>query len=156
MNATMTKQSATLGLQVAAFIAAAGALIHVAAIAGGPAWFEFFGAPPAVLASARAGTWLAPVGSLLIAGLMALCAAYALSALGRIRPRPLMRLVLFGIASVCLLRTLALPVAAMRWPQLINTFELVSAAVWGTAGLGFALGWLELGQLRRAVPSSPS
>ena len=48
MNTAMMKRSAALGLQVAAFIAAAGALIHVAGIAGGPAWFEFFGAPPAV------------------------------------------------------------------------------------------------------------
>jgi hypothetical protein len=90
MNTAMMKRSATLGLQVAAFIAVAGALIHGAAIAGGPAWFEFFGAPPAVPAWYR--------------------------------------------------------------PELINSFELVASAVWGAAGLGFALGWLELGKRRRIAP----
>lgn len=147
----MMKPIARHGLHVAAVIAAAGALIHVAAIAGGPSWFEFFGAPPSVVASARAGTWLAPVGSLVIAGLMALCAAYALSALGHVRRLPLLRLGLFAVASVCLLRSLALPLAALRWPQLINTFEVVAAMVWGAAGLGFALGCWAMGRPQRDV-----
>lgn len=158
MTTTLTmmvrKPIARHGLHVAAVIAAGGALIHVAAIAGGPSWFEFFGAPPAVVASARAGTWLAPVGSLVIAGLMALCAAYALSALGHVRRLPLLRLGLFAIASVCLLRTLALPLAALRWSQLINTFEVVAAAVWGAAGLGFAMGCWDLGRQRPGLQTS--
>lgn len=148
------KPIARHGLHVAAVIAAGGTMVHIAAIAGGPRWFEFFGAPPAVVASARAGTWLAPVGSLLIAGLMALCTAYALSALGRVRRLPLLRLGLFAIASVCLLRSLALPLAALRWPQLINTFEQVAAAVWGLAGLGFALGCWDLGRRCPGLQSS--
>lgn len=148
------KPIARHALQVAAAIAAVGAMIHIAAIVGGPSWFEFFGAPPAVVASARAGTWLAPVGSLVIAGLMALCAAYAFSALGRVRRLPLLRLGLFAIASVCLLRSLALPLAALRWPQLINTFELVAATVWGLAGLGFALGCWDLGRRRPGLQPS--
>lgn len=147
----MMKPLARHGLHVAATLAAAGALIHVAAIAGGPSWFEFFGA---VVASARAGTWLAPVGSLVIAGLMALCAAYALSVLEHLRRLPLLRLGLFAIASVCLLRSLALPLAALRWPQLINTFEVVAAAVWGTAGLGFAMGCWDLGRRRPGLQPS--
>ncbi|WIV99065.1 hypothetical protein [Kinneretia aquatilis] len=151
---TVRKPIARQGLHVAAVIAAGGALIHVAAIAGGPSWFEFFGAPPAVVASARAGTWLAPVSSLAIAGLMALCAAYALSALGRVRRLPLLRLGLFAIASVCLLRTLALPLAALRWPQLIDSFELVAAAVWGAAGLGFVMGCWDLGRQRPGLQPS--
>jgi len=84
---------------LAMLIASAGSAIHVAAILGGPSWYAFFDAPPFVVASAQAGTWLAPVSAAVIAGLMSLCAVYAASALGLIRQLPLLRLGLAGIAA---------------------------------------------------------
>ena len=126
---------------LAMLIAIAGVAIHVGAIFGGPSWFSFFGAPPSIVASARAGTWLAPVSALAIAGLMALCALYAASAVGLVRRVPLLRLGVAGIAAVCLVRALLLPVLAVHHPELRNTFQVVSALVWGLAGLGFAVGF---------------
>lgn len=134
------KTSSTLWLLVAMAIASFGATIHLAAIVGGPSWYAYFGAPPYIVESARTGTWLAPVGALVIAGLMALCAAYAASALGLIRPLPLLRSGLACMAAVCLVRALVLIPLAVKHPELLNTFELVAAAVWGLAGVGFAVG----------------
>lgn len=123
---------------LAAAIAAAGVLIHLGAILGGPAWFVFFGAPPAVVRSAEAGTWLAPVSTLLIAAAMGLCGLYAASALGWLRRLPLLRAGLAAMATVCLLRALVLVPLAWRHPALLNTFEVTAALVWGLAGLGLA------------------
>ena len=123
---------------LAVAIAAAGVLIHVGAILGGPAWFIFFGAPPVIVRSAEAGTWLAPVGSLLIAAAMGLCGLYAASALGWVRRLPLLRAGLAAMAAVCLLRAVVLVPLAWWHPVLLNTFEVTAALVWGLAGLGLA------------------
>lgn len=136
----------TRWLQLSGWGALAGALIHVAAIAGGPAWFFYFRAPPPVVASARDGTWLAPVSALTIAAAMALCAAYAFSAAGRLPRLPLMRTALATIATICLLRAVATIPIYLVWPQLIDTFEVIAGIIWGVIGLGFGIGLMaELG-----------
>ena len=127
---------------LAAAISVVGVAIHVAAIIGGPPWYVFFNAPPMVVASARAGTWLAPVSTAGIALLMGVCAVYACSALGFVRRLPLLRTMLAGIASVCLLRALVLVPLAFTHPELCNLFEVIAALTWGTAGLGFVAGFL--------------
>jgi len=126
---------------LAGAIAAVGALIHVAAIPAGPSWYAYFGAPPAVAASARAGTWFAPAGAIVIAALMATCAWYACAALHMVRRPPLLRTGLAVMAAICLLRAGILPPLAVTHPELRNTFEVVAAIVWGLAGTGFALGF---------------
>ena len=127
-----------LALAIALF----GVAIHLGAVVGGESWYAFFGAPAAVVESARAGTWLAPVSAMVIAGLMAICAAYACSVLGLIRRLPLLRPGLASIAAVCLVRALALVPLAFSHPELRNAFEIIAAIVWGLAGVGFAAGFL--------------
>jgi hypothetical protein len=127
-------------IQLAAAIAAVGAIIHVVAIPAGPAWYAYFGAPASVVDSARAGTWPAPVGALVIALLMATCAWYACAALGAVRRPPLLRTGLATMAAICLVRALLLPAVAMTHPEVRNTFEVVASILWGLAGVGFALG----------------
>ena len=51
----------------AVLIAVTGVIVYVGAVVAGPTWFVFFNAPPVVVASARAGTWLAPLTALAIA-----------------------------------------------------------------------------------------
>jgi len=126
---------------LAAGISLLGVAVHVAAILGGPSWYAFFGAPPQIVASAQAGTWLAPISTAGIAALMGICALYAYSALGVIRRLPLLRLMLAGIAAVCLLRALILIPVAYTHPELINVFEVVAALVCGAAGIGFVAGF---------------
>jgi len=135
------KQSSIWWVYLATAIAVAGVVIHVGAVFGGPSWFAFFNAPPGVVASAREGTWLAPVSALIIAGLMAVCALYAGSVVGLVRRPPLQRLGLASMAAVCLLRGLVLPLLAIGHPELRNTFEVVSAIIWFAAGVGFAVGF---------------
>jgi hypothetical protein len=134
------KQWFTPWVYLAGAISLVGAGIHIGAILGGPSWYAFFNAPPAVVESARSGTPLAPFSAAAIAGAMAICAAYAFSGAGYIRPLPRLRLGLATIATICLFRALALIPLAMSHPELRNTFEVVAALVWGLAGVGFALG----------------
>jgi hypothetical protein len=136
-------------IALAAVIAALGALIHIAAVRAGPSWYAFFGAPPAVVASARAGTWPAPAGAIVIGLLMAICAWYACAALGMVRRPPLLRTGLATMAAVCLPRALILAPLAVTHPELRNTFEVVAAIVWGLAGIGFALGFVTVGARAR-------
>jgi hypothetical protein len=128
-------------LILSALISAIGVVIHVAAIFGGASWFYFFRAPPTVVASAQAGTWLAPTGALLIAVAMALCCAYALSAAQLIRRLPLLRWVLASMATVCILRVVVLIPVSIYRPVLIDTFEIIASTCWFLAGLGFLVGW---------------
>ena len=131
----------TVWVYLAALIALAGVVIHVGALFAGASWFVFFRAPPSVIASARQGTWLAPVGGLVIAGLMGTCAFYAASVVGVVPRPPLQRLGLAIMATVCIVRALLLPVLAVPHPELRNTFEIVAAVIWFLAGVGFAVGF---------------
>lgn len=135
---------------LAVAISLAGVAIHIAAILGGPAWYAFFGAPPQIVASAKAGTWLAPVSTAAIAVLMGICAVYGCSALGWLKRLPLLRTMLAGIAAICLLRALVLVPLAFTHPALLNWFEVVAALTWGTAGVGFLAGFL----MSRSTPTA--
>lgn len=135
------KKTQTIWIYLAGIIALIGVVIHIAAVFGGASWYAYFGASRSVVQSARDGTWLAPVSALAIAGLMAICAAYAFSALGVIRRLPLLRTGLAGMAIVCLLRALLLWPLMINHPNLRNTFEIVAAIVWGMAGVGFVFGF---------------
>ncbi|WP_137939003.1 hypothetical protein [Chitinivorax sp. B] len=130
-----------LWIRLAAAIATFGVTIHLAAIAGGPSWYAFFGAPPLIVASAREGTWLAPVSTAGIAALMGICAIYACSASGLVRRLPLLRPMLASMAAVCLIRGFILIPLAINHPELRNAFEVIAAIVWATAGAGFAVGF---------------
>jgi hypothetical protein len=122
-------------------IALFGVAIHIGAIFGGVSWFAFFRAPRAVVESARAGTWPAPVGAVVIAILMGLCAVYAASSVQLIRRLPALRSVLAAAALLWLSRgLLVLPLAA-RHPELIDTFQITTALLSLVAGIGFAAGF---------------
>jgi hypothetical protein len=139
----------------AGITSAIGALIHFAAIAGGTGWFIFFNAPQQVVASSRAGTWLAPLSTSILGLLMAVCAAYAFSALGRLPRLPLPRLMLAGMAGGCLLRAAVIVPLAINHPQLRTTFELISAVIWGLAGAGFLVACLTPVRQRQPLARTP-
>ncbi|HEY2346923.1 MAG TPA: hypothetical protein VGH80_13780 [Xanthomonadaceae bacterium] len=122
--------------------ASVGALIHIAAVLGGPSWYVFFRAPPFIVASARAGTWPAPTSALAIALAMGICAAYAFSAAGRLPRLPLLRTGLAIVAVVCLLRGVLLVPFVVLHPSLVDTFAVVGSLVWLAVGACFALSFL--------------
>ena len=120
-------------------IAALAALWHLLCIIGGPEWFAFARAPQAIVDSAREGTWLAPLGTVVVAGLMLACTLFALSGAGIIHRMPLLTPALVTIALLCIVRALiALP---YLWtPAGADIWQIVASSVWLYVGLCFAAG----------------
>ncbi|PHR93654.1 MAG: hypothetical protein COA69_03170 [Robiginitomaculum sp.] len=81
-----------------------GAIVHIMGLIAGPEWIRFLGAPDLVVESARQRTWLAPVSTLVIAGVLCVWAAYALSGAGVLRKLPLLRTVLAVTAVIFVVR----------------------------------------------------
>jgi len=134
---------------LAAGISLFGAVIHFAAPWLGPEWYAFLQAPPKVLASARAGTWFAPAGAIVIGALMLLCSLYALAGAGRLRWLPFAQMAQGTIAAICLLRGLLVLPYLYKFPERVWTFDVVASLVWLAAGLGFLAGILQSSKARR-------
>jgi hypothetical protein len=128
---------------LAAGISLFGAVIHFAAPWLGPEWYAFLQAPPKVVASARAGTWFAPAGAIVIGALMLICSLYALAGAGRLRWLPFAQMVQGTIAAICLLRGLLVVPYLYKFPDRVWTFDVVASLVWLAAGLGFLAGILQ-------------
>jgi hypothetical protein len=132
-------------------VAAAGALLHIAILFGGPDWYAFFGAPQGLVDMARAGNVRAPISCLVIAAFLSLLAAYAFSGAGVIRSLPFLRLVLSSIAGVLILRgILFVPLILWRPGTLsgicecrsVDAFIIVTSVLCLAMGIGYALGAL--------------
>jgi hypothetical protein len=83
-----------------AWLTAAAALLHVAIILGGPAWYRAFGAGERMARLAARGAVYPALLTAAIASVLAVWALYGLSGAGVIRRLPLLRPVLVGIAGV--------------------------------------------------------
>jgi hypothetical protein len=132
-------------------VAAAGALLHIAILFGGPDWYAFFGAPQGLVDMARAGNVRVPISCLVIAAFLSLLAAYAFSGAGVIRSLPFLRLVLSSIAGVLILRgILFVPLILWRPGTLsgicecrsVDAFIIVTSVLCLAMGIGYALGAL--------------
>ncbi len=135
-------------LFLAAGLNAAAALTHVAIVIGGPAWYRFFGAGEGMARLAASGSWYPAIITLAIATVLAIWAAYALSATGLFRPLPFARFVLAAITAVYLLRGIAGFVLAAAAPGGNSpAFWIGSSVICLAIGLVHALGLL------RAWPS---
>lgn len=93
-------------LIIGAALSAVAALLHLCIIFGGPAWYRFFGAGERMVSGAAAGHLYPPIVTLLIACVLGVWAAYALSGAGVLQPLPLLAWVLPAITAVYLLRGL--------------------------------------------------
>lgn len=96
-----------LPLIVGAALSTIAALLHVCIVFGGPAWYRFFGAGERMASGAAAGHLYPPIVTLLIASVLGVWAAYALSGAGVLQPLPLLSIVLPAITGVYLVRGLA-------------------------------------------------
>jgi hypothetical protein len=129
-------------------LSAIAALLHLGVIAGGPAWYRFFGAGEGMARMAERGLATPALVTLAIALILAIWAAYAFAGAGVIRRLPLMRTALFAITAIYLARGLILfPALAIR-PQLVSAFEVWSSLVVLVYGVTYAFGtwraWPEL------------
>jgi hypothetical protein len=121
-------------------LSALAAILHVAVIAGGPAWYRFFGAGEAMARAAERGSSTPALITLAIAAVLMVWALYAFSGARIIRRLPLLRTALVVISAVYLIRAFALVPALLLRPDLVDTFALVSSLVVLAYGLAYAIG----------------
>lgn len=126
----------------AGVIAAASAVWHLLCILGGPSWFAFARAPQQIIESAQQGTLLAPIGTVIVAGLMFACTIFAFSAVGLIRKVPLLKPALITISLLCTLRGLiAIPFLVTTTG--LDVWEVIASSVWFYVGICFIVGSIE-------------
>ena len=110
-------------------LSAAAALAHLAIIAGGPRWYDFFGAGPHMVRLAEQGSPKAALITFGIALVLAIWAAFAFSGAGMIPRLPLLKLALLGISAVYLVRALGyIPILGATGAP-VGTFAWVSSAI---------------------------
>lgn len=127
-------------LIAAAALSGGAALLHLAAIAGGPGWYRFLGAGERMARLAEAGSPRPALITLFIAGVLAIWSAYALAGAGLIPRLPLMRTALVTITAVYLLRGLVLvPALAMNGGK-ASPFLWWSSLIVLAYGLVYAIG----------------
>lgn len=123
------------------------AVLHVSIAVAGPAWYRYFGAP-SLAAEIEAGKPLVPtILALAVAAVFVVWASYALSGAGAIRRLPLLRVALFAIAGVYLLRGVqvvpeVMGVARGAIPGRFPVFSAFSVF----AGVAYLLGVIRLGR----------
>ena len=125
-------------------IASAAAIWHLLCIWGGPSWFAFARAPKQIIDSAQQGTLLAPVGTVIVAGLMFACTVFAFSAVGLIRKVPLVKPALITIALLCAVRGL-IGIPTFVTSAGLDIWQIVASTVWLYVGVCFIAGSIEHG-----------
>ena len=141
-------------LIVGGVLSALAALLHLAVIVGGPAWYRFFGAGERLARAAERGSATPAVVTLFIACILALWAAYAFSGAGLVRRLPLLRTGLVVISAIYLLRGLILFPALVLKPELVDSFAIWSSVVVLVYGAAYAVGtWRAWPML--SAPSTP-
>ena len=133
----------------AGIIATASAIWHLLCIIGGPSWFAFARAPQSIIDSAVQGTLLAPIGTIIVAGLMFACTVFAFSAVGLIRKVPLLKPALFTIATLCTLRGL-IGIPTFVTPSGFDTWQIIASTVWLYVGICFTAGSIEQYSLNKS------
>jgi len=126
----------------AGVIASAAAVWHLLCILGGPSWFAFARAPQQIIDSAQQGTLLAPISTMIVAGLMFACTVFAFSAVGLIRKVPLIKMALITIAILCTLRGLIVVPTLITAVEL-DVWEIIASTVWFYVGICFIAGSME-------------
>lgn len=125
------------------------ALLHLACIVFGAAWFRFFGAPETLIIEYEAGSMELVWITIVIAIILAIWAAFAFSGAGLMRRLPLLRTGLVVITAIYLLRGMSLIPALMLAPYPRYEFDLWSSAIVLVYGLCYAIGtWRAWPQLR--------
>ena len=132
-----------------AILSATASLLHIATIAGGARWYQFFGTGKKFVKAAEQGHGWHDVMTLGIAIVLALWAAYALSVLDldlfQIGPLPAYKLVLGLITAAYLLRG-AIGFLFVLVPQRIYSapFLVISSSFYLGTGAVHAVGLWEL------------
>ena len=131
-------------LVLAALISVGTAVAHLSCIFLGSECFSAQMAPQQVIESAKNGTWLAPVGTIFVSSIFLIVGLYAISAAGIIRKLPLLKLGIYTIASLCIIRGVLPLQLWMRHPEKVNSVVFYIGIVWLVTGLLFLFGYLQV------------
>ncbi|ESP94773.1 hypothetical protein PL2TA16_00773 [Pseudoalteromonas luteoviolacea 2ta16] len=153
----MHKQKiAVLGLIFVALMAAVTVVAHMSCIWLGEACYRAQLAPNILVESAKHGTWLAPVATVGVSLLFAICGAYALAGAGLIRRLPLTYLALMVIGILCVIRGLAGLVLSMVFIDLVTLFSVIASVIWFMCGILTCLALKWVPNIKMAPASSTS
>jgi hypothetical protein len=130
-------------LAVGALLSAIAALLHLGIIAGGPAWYRFFGAGERFARAAAQRRWYPTLVTLGIAAVLAAWSAYALAGAGLIGTLPLLKAALAGITAVYLVRGIVYAPLVLAKGGRITPFVVWSSLICFAYGLVHLLGLVQ-------------
>jgi len=139
----MVETHANLPLAAGALLSAIAALLHLGIIAGGPAWYRFFGAGERFAVAAGQGKWTPALVTLGIATVLFAWAAYALAGAGVIAAPPLLKAGLVAITAVYLVRGVAYAPLVLAHGGRITPFVVWSSAICFAYGVVHLVGLVQ-------------
>lgn len=137
----MQRKLGVLLLVFVAFTAFSTAIAHLSCILLGPQCYAVQMAPPVIVESAKAGTLLAPIGTVFVSALFGVLGLYALSAAALVRRLPLLSLGINTIAVLCTVRGILPLQLWFRHPEKVSDAVLYTGIVWLLVGLASFFGW---------------
>ena len=144
----MVETNTNLPLAAGALLSAIAALLHLGIIAGGPAWYRFFGAGERLARAAGQGKWYPAIVTLGIAAVLFTWSAYALAGAGVIGALPFLKAALVAITAVYLVRGIAYGPLVLAQGGRITPFVVWSSAICFAYGvvhlIGLAQRWTVL------------
>ena len=130
-------------LAAGAVLSAIAALLHLGIIAGGPAWYRFFGAGERMARAAGQGRWYPTLVTACIAAVLGAWSAYALAGAGLIGALPLLKTALTAITAVYLVRACAYAPLVLAKGGRITPFVVWSSLICLVYGLVHLLGLVQ-------------
>jgi hypothetical protein len=132
-----------LPLAGGALLSFVAALLHLGIIAGGPAWYRFFGAGERFARAAAQGRWYPAIVTLGIAAVLFAWSAYALAGAGVIGRLPFLKAALVAITAVYLVRGVAFAPLVLAKGGTMTPFVVWSSLVCFGYGLVHLLGLVQ-------------
>ncbi len=129
-----------LFLVLAALISTGTAIAHLSCLYFGPECYAVQMAPTFLVESAKNGTYLAPVLNIFVSTIFLIWGIYALSAARIIRKLPLMKLAIYAIATVCIIRGILPLQLWLRFPERVNDVAIIVGIIWLMTGLFYLIG----------------
>ena len=136
----MAKRLGFIMLILGASAAFLTALAHLSCIVLGPTCYSVQMAPPIIVASAEAGTWLAPLATIVISLVFITMGLYALSSAKVIPRLPFRNLAMYTIAFICIVRGILPIQLGVRHPDKVTGIVIAVGIAWLLVGVCYMIG----------------
>ena len=128
-------------LSIVACITVATAFAHMSCIYFGPECYSAQMAPTIIVESAKSGSLLAPVGTIIVSLVFVIFGGYALSAAKLLPKLPLRTLGIYAISALCIIRGILPLQLWVRHPDKVSSTVLIVGFVWLIVGLLYIFGF---------------